>query len=152
MAFFLLLANGVIYHVVCYYFQTLSRSSTIVDVCGRPAEALPIFAMVIEYLNDHMLGAIAKQDVELAETEVEYVLTVPAIWEDKAKQFMREAAMMVGKPDTILRYTSSLILKGFHTYRLSFVSSVVSVVGGVVLFLCFCFVVRAFHNFSIKVV
>lgn len=41
-------------------------------------------------LLDHILRGLANK--ELAPTDVLYVLTVPAIWSDSAKDFMRQAA------------------------------------------------------------
>lgn len=38
---------------------------------------------------------IIKKDLPVKKTEITWVLTVPAIWSDPAKQFMREAAVKV---------------------------------------------------------
>jgi len=57
--------------------------------------ALTIFAMSIRYLKGHFWEAVQRQKVGLREPEVQYVITIPAIWDDNAKQFMREAAVEV---------------------------------------------------------
>jgi len=57
--------------------------------------ALTIFAMSIEYLKDRLLESLHRQGLEVTEDEIHWVLTVPAIWDDSAKQFMREAAQEV---------------------------------------------------------
>jgi len=59
--------------------------------------ALDIFSKALEYLKDKALEAIHKQSgVEYTAEEVLWVVTVPAIWKQSAKQFMREAAYEAG--------------------------------------------------------
>ena len=43
---------------------------------------------MLEDISTRLLGTVVADDIE-------YVLTVPAIWGDKAKMFMREAASNV---------------------------------------------------------
>eukprot|EP00058_Branchiostoma_floridae_P028058 XP_002613549.1 hypothetical protein BRAFLDRAFT_71811 [Branchiostoma floridae] len=79
--------------------KTLSEDTTIEDVNGKQLPALDIFAHAIRYMTDHMLDAISR--TVSAETMVNIndiclVLTVPAIWGDSAKQFMRQAAYKAG--------------------------------------------------------
>ena len=57
--------------------------------------ALPLFVMSIRYMREHLLAELDKQAANIHEAEIQYVLTVPAIWDDSAKQFMREAAVQV---------------------------------------------------------
>lgn len=76
-------------------FQDISRTSTVTDINGRSATALLIFSMVIGFLRDHLLDTIRSQAVGVSDSDIQYVITVPAIWDDKAKQFMSEAALKV---------------------------------------------------------
>ena len=46
---------------------------------------------------DHLDDALKTKGIEIQEADIEWVLTVPAIWNDPAKQFMRQAAEMVFK-------------------------------------------------------
>jgi hypothetical protein len=57
--------------------------------------ALTIFTMSIKYLKEHFTVALNKQKTGIVDTDIQYVITVPAIWNDNAKQFMREAAEKV---------------------------------------------------------
>ena len=60
---------------------------------GKSLPAIKVFSLSINYLVDNMImfgrdkvsGVVTREDVH-------WVLTVPAIWKDAAKQFMREAA------------------------------------------------------------
>ena len=58
--------------------------------------ALDIFSKSLEYLKDRALERIHKQSgVQYTTEEIQWVVTVPAIWKQSAKQFMREAAFEV---------------------------------------------------------
>jgi molecular chaperone DnaK (HSP70) len=54
--------------------------------------AMTIFTMSIKYLKQHFTEALNKQKTGIVDEDIQYVITVPAIWKDNAKQFMREAA------------------------------------------------------------
>ena len=58
--------------------------------------AMTVIAMSIKYLKDHAMENINKTLLEnVNDDDVRYVLTIPAIWDDQAKQFMREAGEKV---------------------------------------------------------
>ena len=60
---------------------------------GKSLSAMKVFSLSIDYLADSLVkfgkdkiaGLVTRDDVH-------WVLTVPAIWTDAAKQFMRKAA------------------------------------------------------------
>ena len=59
--------------------------------------ALIIFSMAIKFLKDHLTTSLDKRGTGVRPDDIQWVLTVPAIWNDPAKQFMREAAEKVNK-------------------------------------------------------
>ena len=65
------------------------------DGNGHKMNAMKVFSESIKYLKDHFVGKIESRITCLVETDIHWVLTVPAIWKDNAKQFMREAAQQV---------------------------------------------------------
>lgn len=74
----------------------LTRKTVLYARNGKPMLALDIFAKSLEYLKNTALERIHKQSgVEYTAKEVRWVVTVPAIWKQSAKQFMREAAFEV---------------------------------------------------------
>ncbi|XP_045203378.2 heat shock 70 kDa protein 12A-like [Mercenaria mercenaria] len=90
-----------------YYFRrfkmmlhgknNIKRDVTIKDQNGRPLLAQTVFSLSIKYLRDDLLktaGSIT--GIDLKKHDIHWVLTVPAIWNDAAKQFMREAAQKAG--------------------------------------------------------
>lgn len=58
-------------------------------------EAMKVFSSAIGYLKDHMLTTCKNQLTDIEQSDIMWVLTVPAIWTDSSKQFMREAAEKV---------------------------------------------------------
>jgi len=61
--------------------------------------AITIFAMAINYMRQHLMDALNKQVSNIEQSDVMFVITVPAIWSDASKQFMREAAIAVSYSD-----------------------------------------------------
>lgn len=58
-------------------------------------EAIKVFSSSIGYMKDQLLTDCKNHMTGLKESDIMWVLTVPAIWDDKSKQFMREAAEQV---------------------------------------------------------
>ncbi|CAG2202369.1 unnamed protein product [Mytilus edulis] len=54
--------------------------------------AFDVFKLSIQYLVNHLLDLLEKQGNLVKHNEVRWVLTVPAIWTDRAKKFMRSCA------------------------------------------------------------
>lgn len=66
---------------------------TIEDVAGRSLPAKSIFTSSIKALVDHFKKSFEKQNVSnVTDNDIKWVLTVPAIWSDAAKKFMRLCA------------------------------------------------------------
>lgn len=61
-----------------------------------------VFSAAIKYMHDHLLTEVENQDIKIQEEEIHWVLTVPAIWDDSAKKFMRDAAEKVFNYQNIL--------------------------------------------------
>ena len=62
---------------------------------GKTLSALTVFSLSIRALKDHLLEMLESRGTTLRAEEVLWVLTVPAIWTDSAKSFMRRAAVEV---------------------------------------------------------
>ena len=59
-------------------------------------KALDVFSISIEHLKNKLMKEMnQKLTGDILEKDVDFVLTVPAIWGDAAKMFMREAAVQV---------------------------------------------------------
>ncbi|XP_064601149.1 heat shock 70 kDa protein 12B-like [Liolophura sinensis] len=75
------------------YKSEISKTMELESVSGQRLNALSVFAMSILYLKEHFRRSLQQQ---VADSEIQYVLTVPAIWDEDAKQFMRKAALQSG--------------------------------------------------------
>lgn len=67
------------------------------DISGKKEmPAMDVFSAAIKYMKEHLLHKLSKTgDTETKKEEIRWVLTVPAIWSDTAKSFMRDAAIKV---------------------------------------------------------
>lgn len=59
--------------------------------------AIDVFAKSIKHFKDHFIDALLTRNYNMAyeKNDFTWVLTVPAIWDEPAKQFMQEAAEKV---------------------------------------------------------
>ncbi|OWF51205.1 heat shock 70 kDa protein 12A-like [Mizuhopecten yessoensis] len=58
--------------------------------------AKTVFGESVKYLKNHLLSTLDTRGTTVVNSDIHWVLTVPAIWKDNAKQFMREAADYAG--------------------------------------------------------
>lgn len=97
----------------CYFFKQfkmhlydkrIERNLEIQAHNGKTMKAIDVFAASIKYLKDHFLRHINDryQGCNINVQNVRWVLTIPAIWSNSAKQFMREAAAKAGIPSQSL--------------------------------------------------
>lgn len=65
---------------------------------GAVVKALDLFSVCLAYLGDkamECINASGQRGKTYESRDVQWVVTVPAIWEPTAKEFMREAAYKV---------------------------------------------------------
>ncbi|KAL4230295.1 Heat shock 70 kDa protein 12A [Mactra antiquata] len=84
------------FKMLLYENKTLTRATMLNDDKGLQMPAMKVFSESIRYLKDHLYETCDHKNLGLRRDETHWVLTVPAIWDDTAKQFMREAAMEAG--------------------------------------------------------
>jgi len=89
--------------------QGLTREKKVKDINGKKMSAMTIFSMAINYMRKHLMELLMKQLTAIKQSDVMFVLTVPAIWSDGAKQFMRVAAISV----SCLRHLIKVIKQTF---------------------------------------
>lgn len=87
------------FYCLCIYFfqKGLAIKSMIRDIKGDEMPAIDVFSAAIKYMKDCLLKELNEEDYENAveADNIRWVLTVPAIWDDTAKLFMRIAAEKV---------------------------------------------------------
>lgn len=77
------------------YTQDLTEEMQLEDVTGKSIPAIDVFGKSIKALRDHLLNLLETEGTGVKPHEIKWVLTVPAIWPDNAKQFMRKSAQKV---------------------------------------------------------
>ena len=65
------------------------------DVTGKSLLAIEVFGLSIQALTSHMRKLLDNEGTDIKPHDIKWVLTVPAIWPDSAKQFMRKSAEKV---------------------------------------------------------
>ena len=68
---------------------------SIKDINGRGMLAVDVFAAAIAALKEQLLSSSKTAGANIQFKDIRWVLTVPAIWSDKAKQLMRKSANQV---------------------------------------------------------
>ena len=81
------------------------------DVAGRPVPAMKVFGTSIRALMNHLFLEFTERGMEVEPNDIRWVLTVPAIWSDGAKQFMRKSANLVNTIYIKLSRTKMHIIK-----------------------------------------
>lgn len=76
----------------------LRRDTKILDESHKELNAMLVFSECIKYLKNEIYKHINKELSGVKSTDIRYVLTVPAIWDEDSKQFMEEAAVQAGIP------------------------------------------------------
>uniref|UniRef100_A0A2I3G9K4 Heat shock 70 kDa protein 12A n=1 Tax=Nomascus leucogenys TaxID=61853 RepID=A0A2I3G9K4_NOMLE len=71
----------------------LTMDTDLTAANGKKVKALEIFAYALQYFKEQALKELSDQaGSEFENSDVRWVITVPAIWKQPAKQFMRQAA------------------------------------------------------------
>jgi len=82
-----------------YETKKLSRRSKLKDATGKQMKALDVFCIVFSHLKQIILQHINMSKAasfSITSDDVGWMITIPAIWTDEARQFMREAATNAG--------------------------------------------------------
>lgn len=86
-----------------YYFQKLTlclnnqhRKFGIKDIAGKQMRAITVFSILIKYLKDCFLKEIRKCFDQFSESDVDFVLTIPALCGEGGKMILHEAAIKAG--------------------------------------------------------
>jgi long-subunit acyl-CoA synthetase (AMP-forming) len=66
--------------------------------------AIQVFSGGIKFLKDHLFQNFQDRVPQLQDGDIHWVLTVPAIWDEVAKKFMRKSAEEVNTMFTVLKH------------------------------------------------
>lgn len=83
---------------ICFsisFLKSEDQEPFIKDKTGKAMPALLVFSESLGYLKQSLLNEVKNQLINIEMNEIKWVITVPAIWSDPAKAFMRRAAAKV---------------------------------------------------------
>lgn len=80
------------------YTRKAHSNMKLKDIHGIEHSAIDVFTQSIMALRQSCLDTLTNQGYELDEDEIKWCLTVPAIWTDEAKIFMRTSCEKAGIP------------------------------------------------------
>ena len=74
----------------------MNNSIKLISTSGQTLKAKLVFTEVLKHLCLQAMMEISDQlAFQLTKQDIRWVVTVPALWNESAKQFMREAALEV---------------------------------------------------------
>lgn len=86
--------------------QDLHKGVELQAANGKRMLAIKVFAYALKFFKDHCLQELSDQSsTKIVNDDIRWVITVPAIWRQPAKQFMRQAAYEVSPTPLITAHT-----------------------------------------------
>ena len=101
-------------HLVMFMKQEVNRDSQVMAANGHALPALQVFAHTLRYLKSHVTKELMDQGFR---PTVRWVVTVPALWTQQAKQFVREAAYLVSKQAGEIWFTSPIQVERYINHQ-----------------------------------
>ncbi|CAC5421341.1 unnamed protein product [Mytilus coruscus] len=86
------------FKLTLYKNENLNEKTKIRDCTDKEMLAIEVFSGGIRYLKVHLITHFKERIPHLREADIHWVLTVPAIWDEAAKKFMRKSAEKAGIP------------------------------------------------------
>jgi hypothetical protein len=91
--------------------QDLHKGVEIQAANGKKMLALKVFSHALRFFKDHCLQELSDQSsTRIVNDDIRWVITVPAIWRQPAKQFMRQASYEVRHQFNMGAVTESCML------------------------------------------
>ena len=80
----------------CASLQDVSRNTPVTPINSNDQYYLvDVVAFILKYLKDQLYEALGRANLDMSQVQFDWVVTVPAIWDVRGKQMMREAAYKV---------------------------------------------------------
>lgn len=77
------------------FFKSEVQEVLVEDETGKTMSARRVFSESLRFLVNSLFDEVTKQQTDIKMTDIKWVVTVPAIWSDPAKAFMRRSAIEV---------------------------------------------------------
>ncbi|VDI57203.1 Hypothetical predicted protein [Mytilus galloprovincialis] len=76
--------------------EKLSKRMKLRTIDGKEKSCITVIAACIEHIKEKAIGRINQMNKSIGDIDIHWVLTVPAIWSEQARQFMIKAAEKTG--------------------------------------------------------
>lgn len=86
------------FKMTLYEFESIDQQIITEDEGGKSMPALVVFTESIKYLKQSLLDEVKNQQTDIQMNDIKWIVTVPAIWSDPAKMFMRRVSVEVQFP------------------------------------------------------
>lgn len=91
-----------------YKMHLLHLHANAVAVDGREMPLMQVISETLRYISEKAVQKLTEQVGKIVKTKIKWVLTVPALWSEEHKQFMRRACVEAGIVENI--NSSNLLL------------------------------------------
>lgn len=91
-----------------YKMHLLHLHTTAVAIDGREMPLMTVVAETLRFISERALQKLSEQVGRIIKTKIKWVLTVPALWSEEHKAFMRRACVEAGIVDDL--NSSNLLL------------------------------------------
>ena len=90
------------FKMMLYDVSEINNETMIKALNGREIPAFKVFSYALKFFKEHVIEELNDQSstAKITLQDVKWVLTVPAIWKESSKQFMRKAAYEAGMADS----------------------------------------------------
>jgi molecular chaperone DnaK (HSP70) len=79
-----------------YKMHLLHMDANAISVDGRTLPLMSVISESLKYISEKALEKLSEQVGKVVKTKIRWVLTVPALWSEEHKFFMRKAAQEAG--------------------------------------------------------
>ena len=79
-----------------YKLHLLNMDTNAIAIDGREMPLMTVISESLRFIQDKALEKLNEQVGKVVKTKIRWVLTVPALWSEEHKHFMREAAKNAG--------------------------------------------------------
>ena len=84
-----------------YKMHLLHMDENAISIDGRELSLMKVISESLKYIADKAVEKLTEQIGKVINSKIRWVLTVPALWGEEHKQFMRKSAMNAGIIDSL---------------------------------------------------
>ena len=94
----------------------MSRTTPISPINSKEEYYLvDVVALILKYLKDKLYDVLRVSDkLDMSKIQFDWVVAVPAIWDNRGKQMMREAAYKVSTCSYLVLFCGSMYMSTNH--------------------------------------